>query len=417
MRWNRLTFLIAVLVVASAAAAVWLRVRGGDPEPGGQPTAAAPAEYVGSAACRDCHAAEHAAWETSHHQAAMQAAGPGTVLGNFDNASFAYGRVTTTFVRRGERYVVRTDAADGSLREFDVKYTFGVTPLQQYLVELPGGHVQALSIAWDARPRSAGGQRWFHLYPGDGVDHADELHWTGRQQNWNFMCADCHSTNLRKGYDAAADRFVTTWSEMTVGCEACHGPASRHVAWARGKGVRGARGQGAGLTVQFTERRGVTWPIDPLTLVPSRSVPRTTSAEIDVCAQCHSRREQIAEGYTPGSPLEDYYAPTPMAPGLFYADGQQRDEVYTHASFLQSRMAHAGVTCADCHDPHSGRPRADGNQLCASCHPAAKYDAAAHHLPRARAPRASPATCPRRPTWSWTAGATTASACRARIER
>lgn len=91
---------------------------------------------------------------------------------------------------------MRTDGADGTLQDFEVKYTFGVSPLQQYLIELPGGRIQALSIAWDTRPKTAGGQRWFHLYPRDAIDHQDELHWTGRQQNWNFMCADCHSTNV-----------------------------------------------------------------------------------------------------------------------------------------------------------------------------------------------------------------------------
>jgi hypothetical protein len=124
---------------------------------------------------------------------------------------------------------VRTDGSDGALADFDVKYTFGVYPLQQYLVEFPDGRVQALSIAWDARPKKEGGQRWFHLYPNERVTHDDELHWTRPAQNWNFMCADCHSTGLKKNYDAAADRFKTSWAEMNVSCEACHGPA--HAIW------------------------------------------------------------------------------------------------------------------------------------------------------------------------------------------
>src|SRR5262249_37699450 len=162
---------------------------------------------------------------------------------------------TSTFFRRDDRYFVRTDAADGTVQDFEVKYTFGVSPLQQYLIDVPGGRTQALSIAWDTRPKDRGGQRWFHLYPGEEIAHTDELHWTGRQQNWNFMCADCHSTNVRKGYDPGSDRFQTTWSAINVGCEACHGPGSRHATWARSPAS--SRQRDNGLTVHLFERRNV----------------------------------------------------------------------------------------------------------------------------------------------------------------
>ena len=151
------------------------------------------------------------------------------MLGNFTGVKFTHMGVTSEFFRRDGAFVVRTDGPDGQIGEFEVRHTFGVHPLQQYLLELPGGRLQALSIAWDTRPREAGGQRWFHLYPGERIDHQDELHWTKRQQNWNFMCADCHSTNLQKNYDAATDTYATRWSEISVGCEACHGPGSTHV--------------------------------------------------------------------------------------------------------------------------------------------------------------------------------------------
>ena len=135
--------------------------------------------------------------------------------------------------RRDGKYFVNTDGPDGKLRDFEIKYTFGVRPLQQYLIELPGGRMQALSIAWDSRPKAAGGQRWFHLYPGQGIKAGDWLHWTSGGQNWNFTCAECHSTNLRKNFDPKTDAYKTTWSELNVACEACHGPGSNHVAWAR----------------------------------------------------------------------------------------------------------------------------------------------------------------------------------------
>ena len=189
----------------------------------------------------------------------MQAATDTTVLGDFSGTRFDHMGVRSEFFRRDGKFIVRTDGPDGQLADFEVRHTFGVYPLQQYLLELPGGRLQALSIAWDARPREAGGQRWFHLYPDERIDHRDELHWTGRQQNWNFMCADCHSTNLQKNYDAASNSYATSWSEISVGCESCHGPGSEHVRLA-------GDGQGpAGLTVALDERRGATWTIDPAT--------------------------------------------------------------------------------------------------------------------------------------------------------
>src|SRR5262245_17785522 len=303
-----------------------------------------------------------------------------SVKGRFDGAEFRYDDVVSRFFQRGSRYWVRTDGADGRLADFEIKYTFGIYPLQQYLIEQPGGRMQALSIAWDAREKTAGGQRWLHLYPGQHIRHGDELHWTGRQQNWNFMCADCHSTNVRKNYDPAANRFQTTWSEIDVACEACHGPGSKHIAWAHNTSVpSNARSADNGLPVHLTERRDVTWTIDPNTLKPVRSTRRVTAREIDTCAHCHSRRAQIADGYQAGAPLLDFYEPATLDPTLYFADGQQRDEVYNYGSFLQSRMAYAGVTCSDCHEPHSAALRAAGNALCVRCHTASRYDAPEHH--------------------------------------
>lgn len=338
-------------------------------------TGATAATFVGSERCAACHAPEMQAWRGSQHQLAMQAPDEKSVLGDFNDARFTYAGVTSSFLRRDGRYVVRTDGPDGKLADFEVRYTFGVYPLQQYLLELPGGKLQALSIAWDSRPRAAGGQRWFHLYPDERIDNRDELHWTRRAQNWNFMCADCHSTDVRKGYDAASDRYQTQYAEISVGCEACHGPGSTHVDWAREKGSDPARG----LTVQFDERRGVNWRPDPATGKPRRSQPRTSEREIDVCAQCHARRAQVAENYRPGKPFGDHYLPALLSSPLYHVDGQQQDEVYIWGSWLQSKMHSAGVTCSDCHDPHSQKLRVPANGVCAQCHEPAKYEAQSHH--------------------------------------
>jgi Tfp pilus assembly protein PilF len=365
-------------VVMALTVVTTLRLR--LPKPAQSNPASLAARFVGSESCRSCHSAQVAQWRSSQHHDAMAEANEQTVLGNFAGTQFRYAGITSEFFRRDGKFFVRTDGPDGRLSDFEIRYTFGVYPLQQYLTELAGGRLQALSIAWDTRPADQGGQRWFHLYPGENIRHDHELHWSRPSQNWNAMCADCHSTALRKNYDAAADRFRTRWSEISVGCEACHGPGSKHLAWARqpaGKHLRANSNKG--LSVQLTERRGASWKFLAATGNATRSQPRTSEVEIEVCAQCHSRRSQIADGYEAGKPFLDYYRPALLTRPYYHADGQQQDEAYTWGSFLQSRMYARGVTCSDCHDPHSGKPRAAGNAVCASCHLASKYDAPAHH--------------------------------------
>jgi len=307
----------------------------------------------------------------------MAAANERTVLGDFNDKQLDYAGVTTRFFKRDGKYFVHTDGADGKLADFEVKYTFGVEPLQQYLIALPQGRLQAFSIAWDSRSKSENGQRWFHLRPGERVAHTDELHWTQPSQNWNYMCADCHSTGLRKNYERTSDQFRTSWSEVSIGCEACHGPGSRHVQWAHA-GAAASSDSTKGLIARLDERRGVRWTPIAATGNAQRSHPRTTDREIETCAQCHSRRTQIADGYVAGKPFLDYYRPALLSRPLYHADGQQHDEVYDWGSFLQSRMYAKGVTCSDCHNPHSGKLKADGNAVCATCHLPAKYDGPQH---------------------------------------
>jgi Flp pilus assembly protein TadD/formate-dependent nitrite reductase cytochrome c552 subunit len=371
---------MAALAACALLAAVlaWQAARAPlDPAPVAPAPAPAPlaATFVGSGECRSCHANEYAAWTPSQHARAMQHASEATVLGDFSDARFSFDRVTSTFFRRDGRYFVRTDGPDGTLADFEVKYTFGVAPLQQYLVEFPGGRLQALAVSWDTRPKDQGGQRWFRQYPNEKIDSRDELHWTKRAQNWNFMCADCHSTDVAKGYDAASDSYRTTWKEIAVGCESCHGPGSSHIAWARTRSADADKG----LTVALDERRGVTWSMDPTTGTAQRSRERLSERESDVCAQCHARRAQVAEGYRAGGRFLDHYVPSLLTAPLYHADGQQLDEVYIWGSWLQSRMNQAGVTCSDCHDPHSQKLRGDGNAVCGTCHAAGKYDAPSHH--------------------------------------
>ena len=353
-----------------------------------------PSTHVGGQICAGCHAAEYDSWQGSHHDPAMQEATEESVTGDFDNATFEYAGVRSTFFVRGEKFLVRTDGPDGEPAEYEIAYTFGVTPLQQYLIEFPDGRLQALSICWDTRAAGKGGQRWFHLYPDERIDHRDVLHWTGPLQNWNFMCAECHSTRLRKNYRPEEDRFESSWSEIDVSCEACHGPGSGHVAWAEAA----ASGESStlsnlGLAVRLAETDDARWIMDPEAGVARRSRPRRSVAELETCARCHSRRAILSEAYVHGNPLVDTHRPALLTEELYHADGQILDEVYVYGSFLQSKMHAAGVTCTDCHDPHSLELNGSGNGLCAPCHLATRFDTPEHHHHEPEAPGAECVQC------------------------
>ncbi len=356
-------------------------------------TAASKSDYVGRQVCAECHSKEADAWRGSHHDLAMQAADTSTVLGNFGGATFRHAGVVSRFFKRGETFFVNTDGPDGKLADFPIKYVFGVTPLQQYLIEFPGGRLQALSIAWDSRPKSAGGQRWFHIFPKDRIDHKDALHWTGIYQNWNLQCAECHSTGLSKGYDAASNTYRTTWQELNVSCEACHGPGARHVGWAKTATRPYPAGDDKGFLHTTTSLWRDAWRFPE---AGARIARRDRQAEPSVnntCAACHARRGTLAKRDQPGAPLADTHRLALLSPPNYHADGQQNDEVYIWGSFLQSRMFQQGVTCMDCHEPHTAKPRAAGNALCTRCHNAEAFDTPKHHFHKQEAAGAQCVSC------------------------
>ena len=351
-----------------------------------------PPHYVGRKTCQECHADQETLWQGSHHDMAMYEANSDTVLGDFNNVDFTFAGITSTFTKKDGKYFVKTDDKDGKLQEFEIKYTFGAIPLQQYLVEFPDGRYQTLGIAWDSKPKEQGGQRWFHLYPDNPPKPGEPLHWTGIDQVWNYQCAECHSTNLKKNYNAELDRYTTNWKEINVSCEACHGPASNHLLWAnKGKGWEQIADMG--LAIRFDEREGTAWIIDPESGTAKRNEPLTQRKEIDICARCHSRRGIISEEYQYGKPILDTHLVSLLRDGLYYPDGQIRDEVYVYASFLQSKMYHAGVTCSDCHEPHSVKLRADDRGVCLQCHQADKFDVPAHHKHKTESSGASCVEC------------------------
>jgi tetratricopeptide (TPR) repeat protein len=359
---------------------------------------ASASSFVGSKTCAGCHQAEAILWHRSQHSRAMAHADETTVLGDFSDVSFDYYNVRSRFFRKDGKFFVETDGPDGTLGTFQIKYTFGIDPLQQYLIEFPDGRLQALSIAWDNRPKHQGGQRWFHLYPGEEIRHDDVLHWTRLNQNWNYMCSECHSTGVRKNYDAVNDRYATTFSEISVGCEACHGQGSRHLSWAREQQSWWPFGKwndpSKGLAERFSERRDAIWSINLATGNAIRSsAPRRLRAEVETCGLCHARRGQSSEAWSPGRWLSDTHMVAPIRQGLYRADGQMLDEVYNYGSFKQSKMFAAGVTCSDCHEPHSGKLRAPADNTCLQCHAADKYAVTTHHRHEAVNPSLSCASC------------------------
>ncbi|MFR0717789.1 tetratricopeptide repeat protein [Enterobacterales bacterium BD_CKDN230030183-1A_HGKHYDSX7] len=324
--------------------------------------------YADVGSCLGCHADQASQWEHSDHAWALREPTAANVLGNFDNARFDEAGVKARFFRKGDGYYVNIEGEDGKPADFRVLYTFGFEPLQQYLVALSRGRLQALTLAWDSRPAAQGGQRWFSLYPGQRFAPDDPLHWTGRYQNWNGMCADCHSTALAKNYDDKKDSFASTWQEQNVGCQGCHGPGQAHVDWAK---EHPGASPAQGLAVDFKALG--------------------SKGQVEQCAYCHSRRQGLGTGQLPGHPQLDQSLPATLRTGLYHDAGQIDGEVYEFGSFSQSKMYAAGVACTDCHNPHTTKVRIEGNGLCTQCHntqpntarfaglQAKDYDSPEHH--------------------------------------
>lgn len=324
---------------------------------GPQPLPVKEAVFIGSEKCASCHRATYDKWQGSHHDLAMDTARDDTVLGDFDNAMFTdpHNGVTSRFFRDGTKFMVETEGPDGKRGTFEITHVFGVEPLQQYLVPFPGGRLQCLTIAWDARD-----SRWYRLPPYDVKGPGDWLHWTRGGQNWNGMCAECHSTQVRKQYEIGNATYSTTWFAIDVGCEACHGPGSVHAEWASQSPLARSPLADFGLKVA----------------TDAAAKPQQTV----ICASCHSRRFQLGDNAHRQGDLLDALVPSLLEEGLYYPDGQIQDEVYEYGSFTQSRMYRLGVRCSDCHDVHSLKIHKKNNDLCLQCHRAEDYDTPNHHF-------------------------------------
>ena len=353
MKYWYLTGVIALVIIVTVTPLYALRQLAS--QDSGAIDAAPAATFVGREECIDCHEAAYDNWLGSHHDDAMDYASEQTVRADFSDTEFTHFGVTSRFYRTDGKFFVETEGPDGELAEFEVQYTFGVEPLQQYIVPFPGGRLQVLPIAWDTE-----NDRWFHLYEDERIPPGDWLHWTRNGQNWNGMCAECHSTNLHKNYDANSKSFATTWSEIDVSCEACHGPGSTHVEWAQVDPMGRADIENYGLAVR-------TSGID-------------NGALLEICTACHSRRREIADYEHGQSPTYDSIVPTLLVEGVYHHDGQILEEDYVWGSFLQSKMFANGVRCDDCHDVHSLELHEQGNDLCLQCHLGETYDSYEHHF-------------------------------------
>lgn len=308
------------------------------------------ADFMGSESCRECHNEQFNKWEGSHHDKAMQLANRATVLAKFEGENFKSQGVTSRFFQKDNEFYVNTEGPDGKYHDYKIVYTFGLTPLQQYIVQFPNGRYQCLSTAWDTQKN-----KWFNLYPDFKVVHSEWLHWTNGAMNWNNMCSNCHSTNVRQNYNPTNGGYDTKYSLINVSCEACHGPGKQHVNNIKSTGIYDS----------LNGHLYMTKNIRPRELV-------------DECARCHMRREQITEGYNHQGSMLDHFSPQLIESQFYYPDGQILDEDYVYGSFIQSKMYQNNVACNNCHDVHSLKLKYDGNKLCLQCH-APKYDTAAHH--------------------------------------
>ncbi|MBW4361206.1 tetratricopeptide repeat protein [Flavobacterium taihuense] len=309
--------------------------------------------YVGDQSCKECHKAEHKEWKESHHFMSMLPPSEKTVKGNFDNITHIADGVTSRFFKKGNKYFINTEGEDGKNHDYEVKYIFGFTPLQQYLVEFPGGRLQVPRVSWDTKQK-----KWFNQYAKQTVSSHDWLHWTGNSQNWNTMCASCHSTNLQKKYDDKTNTYKTSYSVINVSCESCHGAGKEHSDYIKNEDYK----DGNKIKGSF------------LKLIKNGN----QLEQINTCAPCHARASEISNNHIRSNEIMDNYIPQIPDTENFFADGQIDDEDYIYTSFLQSKMFSKGVKCSNCHNPHSTKLKKIDNQTCLQCHNPQKYNLPTH---------------------------------------
>ncbi|AOW11457.1 hypothetical protein EM308_15940 [Flavobacterium gilvum] len=283
----------------------------------------------------------------------MLPANDSTVKGDFNDVTFTADGITSKFHKKGSKFFINTEGSDGKNHDFEIKYIFGHKPLQQYLVQFPGGRLQVPRLSWDVNKK-----KWFNQYAGQKIASHDWLHWTGNAQNWNTMCATCHSTNLHKNYDTKTDTYKTSYSVINVSCESCHGAGQKHLNYINGSDYK----SGDKVTGSFMKLGKNSGQLE----------------QINTCAPCHARISEISPKHIDSKEIMDNYIPQIPDTEFFHADGQVDDEDYIYTSFLQSKMYSKGVKCSNCHNPHSIKLKKIDNQTCLQCHIQKKYDTPKH---------------------------------------
>lgn len=294
-------------------------------------------------ACATCHEEQFEKWQRSQHAWANR-----LVSVEKDGAAFTPARmlVNGSFVthlhEQGNRFEFVSSGPDG-ISHHQPEAVIGIEPLRQYLVPFPGGRLQVVDVSYD--PHS---NKWFNAFGDEDRQPHEWGFWKNRSMNWNSRCAFCHMTGFEKNYDPDADTYASTWDEMGVSCAQCHGAG---VETDEGLMLEACRVS----SVEGTEHA-------------RRS---TLDTQLHNCASCHARREELTGAFKAGDNFHDHFLLALIdQPGVYYPDGQVREENFEYGSFAMSRMHHKGVTCMDCHDPHSGElvAPAQNNALCLTCH-------------------------------------------------
>jgi predicted CXXCH cytochrome family protein len=301
-------------------------------------------DYVGAESCKECHADAYNEWKESDHFYAMQPADSISVKAHF-NTSFKADNISYSFSIRDQKYFVEVKE-NGDAQEYEVVYTFGHKPLQQYLIQTSNGKFQTMRASWDVDT-----EKWFHQSEGNIIEPHDWLSWSKGGQNWNTMCSSCHSTHVKKNYDVSTDSFQTTYKEVNVACESCHGPGSGHI--------------------QSRKENGASDPYAKLNLLDQKT-------QINTCGTCHARRTMLEDSGDPHKEFLNRYFPQTLNSAFYESDGQILEEDFVYGSFLSSKMYRNHVKCSDCHKSHSGKLKEKGNQLCLQCHESS-YASKTHH--------------------------------------
>ncbi len=298
--------------------------------------------YVGSKACGQCHPREFTRWQDSAHAWAMRRSRPDESVADFDDASVSFGNAGLAAMQSdGQQLTARIIEPGSQPKQVVMRYFFGHEQIEQHVVQTERGRYQALPFGFDTKRRD-----WFDIFKDDPRRPGDWGHWTGRGMTANSECIFCHSTGYKRNYDLQTDSYRSSWAEMAVGCEACHGPGASH---AGAKGSDRAKGYGN---------------LD-------------ADSMFDTCASCHSLRRVIADGFSPGEKFLDYFEPVLLDEDNYQPNGAVRGEAYEWTSFKQSRMYRKqsrmyreDVRCPACHEIHGGRLKKQGNALCLDCHDA-----------------------------------------------